>query len=350
MRSSGMVAAGIVDAACAVGERHYGIPRSELLYAGALEAAELRDPGAHVPAQSLLEIVSCIVERSGDRAFGIRFAEAMDLRTQGFWGYLFISCLTVRQAAELLVRFVHLRHSSAVSFRVEGEWAIFERTEDPELPRAFETIVGDAFLACFCYNRRRWVPEARGQMRAFLPYAEEPHHHELRALVGGPVTFEAPFTRYCIPTWELDLPSRGSDPHLLRLAEEQLALQAIESPARDAQRDTADVVRNLLRARLHDGASIERVARDLHLSVRTLRRRLDALGVTFQRLLEEVRHRRAVEYLTTTEEGIERIAARLGYLDSSNFRRAFRRWTGKPPAAYRAEHTQPRSGLRSSLP
>jgi AraC-like DNA-binding protein len=208
------------------------------------------------------------------------------------------------------------------------------------MPRAYEAVAGDAFLATFCLNRRRWIPEARGEMRAFLTYPEEPHHHELRALVSGPITFAAPFTRYCIPAWELDLPGRASDPHLLRLAEAQLAQQAAQIAAQRETKDTAEMVRSLLRAQLQEGVSIERVARELHLSVRTLRRRLDALGVTFQRLLEEVRHHRAVEYLTKTEEGIERVAALLGYVDPSNFRRAFRRWTGLPPTAYRAAHAR----------
>jgi AraC-like DNA-binding protein len=333
----GMVGAGIVDVACRVGEG-LGLSRSELLYVAALEAEDLRDPGARVPAESLLELVQYILERGGDRSFGIRFAEAMDLRTQGFWGYLFISCLTLRQAAELLVRFQHLRHASRMTYRVEGDWAIFERREDPALPKEFEVVVGDAFLASFCFNRRRWAPEARGEMQAWLMYPEEPHHRELRALVAGPVTFNAPFYRHCIPAWELDLPLRGADPHLLSLAEAQLQQQVVQATAPGRVQDAAELVRNLLLAQLHEGVSIERVARELHLSVRTLRRRLDALGVTFQRLLEEVRHRRAVEYLTKTEEAIESVAERLGYVDPSNFRRAFRRWTGLPPTAYRAAH------------
>ena len=84
MGSFGMVAAGLVDTACTLGES-YGIPRSELLYIAALEPNEIRDPGARVSGQALFDIVSYLLERTGDRALGIRFAKTMDLRTQGFW-------------------------------------------------------------------------------------------------------------------------------------------------------------------------------------------------------------------------------------------------------------------------
>lgn len=56
----------------------------------------------------------------------------------------------------------------------------------------------------------------------------------------------------------------------------------------------------------------------------------------FQALVEEVRFAHAVEYLTKTEDAIERVAERLGYVDPSNFRCAFRRWAGFSPAAFRA--------------
>lgn len=345
----GKVAAGLIEVACTVGER-FGVPRSELLYVAALEDEDLRDPSRRVSSDAIVAISRYLLERTGDRSLGIRFAEATDLRTQGFWGYLFMSCLTVRQAAELLMRFQRLRTTSSLSFWVEGDWAVFEPATEVAIPADLEPIFGDAYVASFCFHRRRWVPEAHGEMQAWLTYPEEPHHKELRALAGGPVSFGAPLTRLQIPAWELDLPGLRSDPHLLRLAQEQLEQQLMGLERESAAPDLAEQVRDRVAARLHEGASLERVARELRLSARTLRRRLEQLGITFQELLADVRRTRAVEYLTHTEEAVERIAERLGYGDPSNFRRAFRRWTGQPPAAYRAQHAARERGARSSKP
>jgi AraC-like DNA-binding protein len=341
MHAYGTVAAGLVDTLCTLGERQYGVPRSELLYVGALEVKELRDAGAQVPAVALLEMVTYLLERSQDRALGIRYAEATDLRTQGFWGYLFLSSLTLRRAADLLVRFQRVRHGSRMSFRIEGEWAVFERESDANLPVALRPIVGDAFLASFCVHRRRWMPASeRGPMEAWLDYPEEPHHRELRALVGGPITFNAPFIRHHVSARELDVKSTVADPHLMQLAEMQLERQLAQVLERVPAQDLVVRVRSLLVARLQQGTSIDQVAHSLRFSVRTLRRRLEERGLSFQRLVEEVRFGRAVEYLTQTEDAIERVSERLGYGDPSNFRRAFRRWAGSSPKAYRARHVR----------
>jgi AraC-like DNA-binding protein len=99
-----------------------------------------------------------------------------------------------------------------------------------------------------------------------------------------------------------------------------------------------DEVRARLEARLEVDASLPRIACDLRVSVRTLQRQLGALGTSFQELLEDLRRTRAIAYLTETDEAVEIVATRLGYGDPSNFRRAFRRWSGTTPAAFRAQH------------
>jgi AraC-like DNA-binding protein len=333
--TSSMVAAGIIEIACRVGES-YGYPRAKLLAVGGLTPENIADPGARLPSYTLWRIVQHVVEQSGDRAFGLRFAETTDLRSQGFWGYAFISCLSMRQAFQLLVRFSSLRHSAQLAVWEEAEWAVFEWSCDPSTPASLETVAGDGFLACFCYNRRRWLQGANADMQAFLTYPEEPHHQALRALVGGPVTFNAPKNQVRIPRCELDLPSRGRDSQLLNLCVMQLERQLSQwTVGRDTQDLTARV-QKLMRAQLTEGTSLDHVAKALRLSVRTLRRRLEATGVSFLELLERVRHEAAIEYLTHSGDAIAEIAQRVGYGDTSNFRRAFRRWTGQSPGAFRA--------------
>jgi AraC-like DNA-binding protein len=101
-----------------------------------------------------------------------------------------------------------------------------------------------------------------------------------------------------------------------------------------------DLVRERLAVRLEGDASLGRVAEDLGLSSRTLQRHLCARGASFQELLEEVRRARAITLLIQGPDAIDRIAARLGYGDASNFRRAFRRWMGVSPTAFRAAHRE----------
>jgi AraC-like DNA-binding protein len=69
----------------------------------------------------------------------------------------------------------------------------------------------------------------------------------------------------------------------------------------------------------------------LHLTERTLRRRLDKDGITFQSLLDDVRRDEAVRLLDDHALSVAAIAERLGYSEPRSFRHAYRRWTGKTP-------------------
>ncbi|MDT4890911.1 HTH-type transcriptional regulator GadW [compost metagenome] len=77
------------------------------------------------------------------------------------------------------------------------------------------------------------------------------------------------------------------------------------------------------------------MARQLHRSERTLRRHLQQLNTSFQRLLDEVRYDKARQLLIQTDLPIYLIAEQLGYSETASFRHAFQRWSGQPPSLYR---------------
>ena len=83
--------------------------------------------------------------------------------------------------------------------------------------------------------------------------------------------------------------------------------------------------------------NIEDIADALHISSRTLQRRLQDEGSSFQRVLEEARHRLARHYLNNSVLELNEAAYLLGYEDSNSFVRAFRTWEGVPPARWREE-------------
>jgi AraC-like DNA-binding protein len=94
-------------------------------------------------------------------------------------------------------------------------------------------------------------------------------------------------------------------------------------------------VRRLLLDSQDGFPSLRLAARLLHVSPRTLHRRLVEEGTSFRATLEEVRRALAVDYLGSDRFGVAEIAYRLGYSDLSNFRRAFKRWERMPPDAWR---------------
>lgn len=95
-------------------------------------------------------------------------------------------------------------------------------------------------------------------------------------------------------------------------------------------------VRSVLMRRMAQPPGLEEVAGVLHMSPRTLRRRLVENGTSFRALSDELRMNVSLKYLRETKLTTESIAAALGFSDAANFRQAFKRWTGRSPADYRA--------------
>jgi len=94
-------------------------------------------------------------------------------------------------------------------------------------------------------------------------------------------------------------------------------------------------VREELRDLEYSTPSLAEVACRLHLSERTLRRRLRELNTSYRQVLDDVRFTMAAEQLRHGETTNNALAELLGYTDTANFRRAFRRWAGRSPQAYR---------------
>ncbi len=116
---------------------------------------------------------------------------------------------------------------------------------------------------------------------------------------------------------------------------------AREAEAADgvSEADTLAFVRTRLAMAGDDYPGLEALAEALAISPRTLIRRLRAAGARYRVLVDETRAERACWRLAHTDDPIERIAADLGYRDTSNFSRTFRRWRAMSPNRYRAERS-----------
>ncbi|MDE1155553.1 MAG: AraC family transcriptional regulator [Acidobacteriaceae bacterium] len=105
---------------------------------------------------------------------------------------------------------------------------------------------------------------------------------------------------------------------------------------KDAEDGFVELVRGVIQQRLTgQRPSIEEVSRELHMSSRTLQRRLQESGMSFQKLLDLARRQMARHYLRNSVLELTETAYLLGYEDSNSFSRAFRGWEGMPPTAWR---------------
>ena len=108
--------------------------------------------------------------------------------------------------------------------------------------------------------------------------------------------------------------------------------------------DLPTLLRRAIGASLAKGRpTIARAAESAGMSTRSLQRRLLNFGLTYSQLLDEVRLEVACHLLERTETSLAQIASDLGYADPANFTRAFQRWTGQKPSAFRRRRRRERS-------
>jgi AraC-like DNA-binding protein len=137
-----------------------------------------------------------------------------------------------------------------------------------------------------------------------------------------------------LPASDLELPFATFNPSLLAVLDP--ALQAEQSMGSAVCADAVASVRHVLRRRLGDGEiSLRHVTDELGVSARTLQRQLSEAGTSFTELLQDTRRERALFYLRQSDLSLSEIAFLLGFDTPSSFFRAFGRWTGQTPGAFR---------------
>ncbi|SRR6266568_125886 len=150
---------------------------------------------------------------------------------------------------------------------------------------------------------------------------------------GCPILFGTPRNAIIFRASDADRPFVTSNAELLAMLvpqfDEELQQHKGQEPFADRVRATIQKKLTGRRPRMQD------IARELHISSRTLQRRLQDTGHSFQQVLEEARHQLARHFLRNSVLELNETAYLLGYGDASSFVRAFRTWEGIPPAHWR---------------
>ncbi|WP_394824502.1 AraC family transcriptional regulator ligand-binding domain-containing protein [Pendulispora albinea] len=166
----------------------------------------------------------------------------------------------------------------------------------------------------------------------------------LRNHFGCAIRFDAPLDALVLKEQELERPFQTYNADLLALMLPSMEAALRESPE---ARSLADDVRTALGRRLHgERPSVETIASDMHLSARTLQRRLEELGTTYQGLLDDVRRDTSLRLLAHTDLEPNEVAFLLGFEEVNSFARAFHTWEGTTPLRWRKSPPRSRKSER----
>jgi AraC-like DNA-binding protein len=165
-----------------------------------------------------------------------------------------------------------------------------------------------------------------------LGYPEPGHVARYRELFTGPIVFEHPQTEVLFDAAVLEERIVGADPAMAVVAERYCAEEATNALVTEG---LLAQVQKVLQRSADTRLTIDRVAKELQTSTRSLRRGLQQMGTSFQKLLDESVRLRAERALRERDAKVEHVATELGFADARSFRRAFKRWTGVSPAGFR---------------
>ena len=313
--------------------RSLGADPAEVLAEAGVDLKLFDDPDNRISYAARGHLLAHCAARTGCPHLGLLVGQQAGLQSLGLVGLLVKYSSDVRTALRTLTRFLHLHVRGAVSsLEMEGNRAIF--TYEVYHPGTDGTDqVGDGAVAAI-FNIMKtlcgpiWKPsEVRFAHRK--PDDVRPY----RSFFKAPLVFDTKLNAVVFTADWLNQPVSRADPDLQQLLREQV--NALELRFGD---DLPGQVRSVLRsALLTDHAGSQQVAELFSMHSRTLRRRLNDCGTSFQELLDEGRFEIARQMLQDTGMEVSQISEALGYADASTFIRAFRRWSGSTPARWRTE-------------
>ncbi len=310
-----------------------GVAAAALLQGTGLDARQLEDPQARISPPQKLTVFRNALRLTTVPEVGLRAGSRQRLSDFGVLGYALVSSRTFGEAALFGVK--HVRLAGPVlekHFRIDGDDAVFIGHDVLDLgevlPLATEFWFASVLKLCQC------VLEApMPSRRLLLPYPRPAYAAAYERLFGCPVDFDAGVMEWHFDAAVMRAPSPNANPITAGLCTQfcQRMLQSLP--------DETDLSRRIRTACLNSRGEFpnaDEMAARLGLSVRTLHRRLAEQGQHYQHIVDEVRRSLAIEFLKNTSLPVEEIAGRVGFSEASNFRKAFRKWTGRPPAHYRS--------------
>jgi AraC-like DNA-binding protein len=313
--------------------RQLGVEPARLLAAAGLPETALAQE--RWPIDFITRLWRAAEKTTGDLGFGLKVGEQVSLASVNVVGFALQSASTLRDAIGMVQKYQRLI-SDGGRFQLlaggQASWLVYHPCQG-EL--AFSPHQIEAVLAAVV-SLARWVTGSQlNARRVQFSQSQLGSLDAYRRIFACPVEFEQAFSGLLVDNRLLDLPLPQADALVARLHEQHLAarlasLNRTQAPLTD--------LRNWLASRL--GPTLPKradAARQLGMGERTLARRLAGQGQTFDGLLDEVRREQALQRVREGREPLADIAQSLGFAEASTFYRAFRRWTGLPPARWRRQ-------------
>lgn len=311
-----------------------GITAESLYQSVNFDPTVLEDPDTRMPFVQLVAMYEKAAELTGDDDFGLHIGESVDLSAFDVVGYCALNSSTLGAAFARVARY-HSIWTDGALFTLESEnetsAVVYSYVERPNSETRQDTEMTLATVTTLC--RRIATPDF-GPTLVEFQHAAPADLSEHQRLFNCPMNFNTHANRLSFPSSFLSLPIAKADASLCALLDRHAEELLVKYPPRDS---LIDQVRNVIAEEFRGGeASLERVADRLGLTPRTLQRKLQEVGTSYNDVLDQLRRQLAMRYLREPRMAICEVAYLLGFSESSSFHRAFKRWTGLTPKDFRS--------------
>jgi AraC-like DNA-binding protein len=321
-----------------------GADRRTLIERSRIRADDLGEQDNRVPLSQYVALMEAGVEACGEPALALLFGEAVRLQDISIVGLIGEAAETTEEARRQLNRYARLmldEDDARVSEHLElvrdggGVWL---KLTSP-LYAGNRLLVESSFARSICGARELFGAASNFANWPYpkaihFTHAEPSYRAEYDRVFGVPLVFGSRVNALLMDEEFLSLRLPRANRYVFGVlsAHAESLLASLEG-----SRTTRGRVESLLLPILHTGeARVDVIAGELGVSRQTLFRRLKAEGVTFERVLDELRHKLALHYLGGKKVSVNETAYLVGFSDPAAFSRAFKRWTGRSPRAMRS--------------
>lgn len=306
-----------------------------------IRPSDLDDRDQRIPLAQYVTLMRVGQELCRDPALALHFGESVPMTDLSLGPMVGASSETMAEGLALINRYAPL--TIDVEIDGPGDRFVFERLDGRVWiidrranPNDFPELTESSFARMVASSRGRMAMGSSLQA-VHVTHGEPSYRAEYDRIFRAPVTFDSDRNALLSDdAWMARRPPHASRPvHEALKAHSEALLERLESSQSVRGRVEA-LLAPLLSTR---GATMDAIASRLGLSRPSLFRRLKAEGVTFEEVLDGLRHRLALRYLEREGLAVKETAFRLGFSEPASFSRAFKRWTGKSPLAIRRKQT-----------
>ncbi|MCH7315936.1 AraC family transcriptional regulator [Acinetobacter sp. ANC 3882] len=309
----------------------WDISADELLSGSGLTQEQLVQPLWRADAKIVMGILRRALELTQVPAleFGFYLGMQMTITCHGLMGMAAMLAKDVKQALNIAQEFISLQSSiHTIKLNVVDEHAIilFEQTEAYYL----DEVIQIALLLGFAQMGKNISGQALTGF-ADVQFSKPDYFDQFLPLIPGEVRFNRAATRLEFKKEILDLPLLHSDAIAERLAREECKSQLRKLLKQNSFNST---LQDLIYDEAMGISPLTEILKKVQMSERALQRKLESEGTNFRELVDKVRCEKAIQLLKNPNLSLENIASHLGYTNTKNFSRAFKRWTGTSPRRY----------------